>query len=190
MLKSKLTRTSLVALAVVLMLSIFSMTAFAEEIAPNDMLITSAAPGAAEDVATDATASDDSAAADETVAETEVKTEVKTEAEAEGIVTGDVETTGADDKEGFKLTTNDIVSLVILGVVVIAVAVYCIIKREKVGSFFRSLKSEFKKISWSPRNQVRKNTIVVIIVVVAIAVLVGLLDLLFNQAIVALGRLF
>ena len=182
MLKSKLTRTSLVALAVVLMLSIFSMTAFAEEIAPNDMLITSAAPGAAEDVATDATASDDSAAADET--------EVKTEADAEEIVTGDVETTGADDKEGFKLTTNDIVSLVILGVVVIAVAVYCIIKREKVGSFFRSLKSEFKKISWSPWNQVRKNTIVVIIVVVAIAVLVGLLDLLFNQAIVALGRLF
>ena len=186
MLKSKLTRTSLVALAVVLMLSIFSMTAFAEEIAPNDMLITYAAPGAAEDVATDATASDDSAAADETVAETEAKTEVKTEE----IVTGDVETTGADDKEGFKLTTNDIVSLVILGVVVIAVAVYCIIKREKVGSFFRSLKSEFKKISWSPWNQVRKNTIVVIIVVVAIAVLVGLLDLLFNQAIVALGRLF
>ena len=200
MLKSKLTRTSLVALAVVLMLSIFSMTVFAEEVTlPANDLITSAAPadGAAESVDTEAVADsetlDDTATESEAAAEDAVedKTEESAEESEKSEETGKVDTTGTTtEKEGFKLSTNDIVSLVILGVVVIGVAVYCIVKREKVGAFFRSLKSEFKKISWSPWNQVRKNTIVVVVVVVVIAVLVGLLDLLFNQAIVALGRLF
>ena len=74
--------------------------------------------------------------------------------------------------------------------IVIVVALYCIIKREKVGKFFRSLKSEVKKVVWLPWDQVRKNTIVVIIVVIAVSVVIGVLDWAFSQGIINLGKLF
>jgi preprotein translocase subunit SecE len=86
--------------------------------------------------------------------------------------------------------TGMIISLSILGVIVIAVTLFCIIKREKVGKFFRSLKSETKKVVWLPWNQVRKNSIVVIIVVVIVAVVIGVLDFAFSQGIITLGTLF
>ena len=86
--------------------------------------------------------------------------------------------------------TGTIISLSILGVIVVAIALFCIIKREKVGKFFRSLKSETKKVVWLPWNQVRKNSIVVIIVVVLVAVVIGVLDFAFSQGIITLGTLF
>lgn len=59
----------------------------------------------------------------------------------------------------------------------------------RVKSFFRSIKSEIKKISWSPASSVRKNTIVVLIVLVACAAAIFVVDYVFNQGIVALGKL-
>ena len=97
-------------------------------------------------------------------------------------------TTGTD--AAAKDLTGTIISLSILGVIVIAIALFCIIKREKVGKFFRSLKSETKKVVWLPWNQVRKNSIVVIIVVVLVAVVIGVLDFAFSQGIITLGTLF
>ena len=98
-------------------------------------------------------------------------------------------TTTGTEEEG-KDIVGTIVSLSILGVIVIVVALYCIIKREKVGKFFRSLKSEVKKVVWLPWDQVRKNTVVVIIVVVAVSVVIGVLDWAFSQGIINLGKLF
>ena len=97
-------------------------------------------------------------------------------------------TTGATAEEE-KDIVGTIVSLSILAVIIIVVAIVCIIKREKVGKFFRSLKSEFKKVVWLSWDQVRKNTIVVIVVVVIVAVVIGLLDIAFNQGIINLGKL-
>ena len=97
-------------------------------------------------------------------------------------------TTGATAEEE-KDIVGTIVSLSILAVIIIVVAIVCIIKREKVGKFFRSLKSEFKKVVWLSWEQVRKNTIVVIIVVVIVSVVIGLLDVAFNQGIINLGKL-
>ena len=68
-------------------------------------------------------------------------------------------------------------------------------KKDKVGFFkrianaFRSLKSEVKKIVWSPWNQVRKNTLVVVVVIVASAAVIGVLDYAFSQGLIALGAL-
>ncbi len=186
MLNTKLRRTSLILLAVVLMLSVFSMTAFAEEtvVAGNDIL--SAPVDADAEVAETEQLTDD--ATDETVEETEPADDAKADATDDGHDHDhDTETTG-EEEEGFG--TSDIVSLIILGVVVIAIAVYCIVKREKVGKFFRSLKSEFKKIVWSPRDQVRKNTIVVVVAVVALAIIIALADLVFMKGITALSVLF
>jgi preprotein translocase subunit SecE len=189
MLKTMLKRVSLVTLAVVLMLSMFSVAVFAEETDSVLSYDTSIAKGVDIDVAPEADASEDATEATDENTE-DVTVEEKEEVEKAESATESIGTTGKAEKEGFKLDTTDIVSLVIFGIVVIVLAVYCIVKREKVGKFFRSLKSEFKKIVWSPWNQVRKNTIVVLVVVISIAVLIGVLDLIFNQAIIALGRLF
>ena len=187
MLKTKLRRTPLILLAIVLMLSVFSMTAFAEETLPQDDAL----------LATDGVTADTSDAdvADDAVSEgddADVTADASDKSETGDAATdnGSTDATTGETTDAKKLGTSDIVSLIILAVVVIAVVVYCIVKREKVGAFFRSIKSEFKKIVWSPWNQVRKNTIVVIIVVVALAVVIGLADLLFMESIRALNVLF
>ena len=186
MLNTKLRRTSLVVLAVVLMLSVFTMTAFAEEteaVYEADVLVgdgLTAEDGVAvegEDLEVGSSIADD--AADEVV------TTTGTEETADDGHDHDHEEEATDD--GF--TTSDLVLLIIFGVVVIAAAVVCVIKREQVVKFLRSLKSEFKKIVWSPWNQVRKNTIVVIVVVIVLAVVIGLLDFLFGNGIAELKSL-
>ena len=200
MLNKKLRRTSLAILVVVLMLSVFAMNVFAEE--ANGLLI-SPNPVADEAVSADNAAQDASeetaAAEDAADAETVLPSDEKTEEQEEEAA--DTTTTGAEDehaghdhgdeekKEDEGFTTSDLVLLIIFGVVVIVVAIVCIIKRERVGKFFRGLKSEFKKIVWSPWNQVRKNTIVVIVVVIALAAVIGLLDYLFGNGITELKNL-
>ena len=82
------------------------------------------------------------------------------------------------------------ISMGVLGALIIVGVVFAIIKREKLKVWLLSYKSELKKIVWSSKNDVKKNTIVVIVAVVAIAIVVGLLDFAFNKGIVALGQLF
>jgi preprotein translocase SecE subunit len=60
---------------------------------------------------------------------------------------------------------------------------------ERIGHFFRSYASEIKKIVWCPWKQVRKNSLVVLAVVIACAVVICALDVAFSQAILALGKL-
>ena len=60
---------------------------------------------------------------------------------------------------------------------------------ERIAKFFRSYKSELKKFTWSPWNQVCKNTLVVIVTVVICAAAIGLLELVFYQGIVELWAL-
>ena len=112
-----------------------------------------------------------------------------TESATEAASTPAASTTTGTEEEG-KDIVGTIISLSILGVILVVVALYCIIKREKVGKFFRSLKSEVKKVVWLPWDQVRKNTIVVVIVVIAVAVVIGVLDYAFSQGIINLGKLF
>ena len=83
-----------------------------------------------------------------------------------------------------------IISLSIVGVVLIAVAVYCIVNKEKVGKFFRALKSEMGKIVWFSWNDTRKNSIIVIVAVVIIAAVIGLLDFAFKNGVDILYKLF
>ncbi len=60
----------------------------------------------------------------------------------------------------------------------------------RISSFARSIKSEAKKISWSPWTEVRKNTLVVLVVIAACAVGLAIVDYVFLQGITALGKLF
>ena len=152
-------------LTVALMFSLCSLSVFAETEAEG----TESAPAATEEVAESAS---------DTAAETAAATQGSSS----------TTTTGTEEEENDIVGT--IVSLCILGVIVIVVAVFCIIKREKVGKFLRSLKSESKKVVWLPWNQVRKSTIVVIIVVVIVAAVIGILDVAFASGIDALSNLF
>ena len=60
----------------------------------------------------------------------------------------------------------------------------------RIAAFFRSIKSEIKKISWSPASDVRKNTIVVLVVLIVCAIALAIVDFVFLQGITALGNLF
>lgn len=87
-------------------------------------------------------------------------------------------------------------AVISFGIVIIAIIVLLIVYfvnpkfKEKVQNFFRSLKSELNKVVWSSKDDVKKNTVVVLIFVAAFAVLIGLLDFLFSKGIIALGKLF
>ena len=74
------------------------------------------------------------------------------------------------------LSTAEIVWLCIGGAAVLAAIVLCIIFREKVAKFFRVYNSERKKIVWLPWNQTKKSTWVVLVVLVAAAAAICLLD--------------
>ena len=100
---------------------------------------------------------------------------------------GATDTTGAEEEGG--ISTGTIIGIVIVAVIVIAVAVYCIKNKEKVAKFFREVRSECKKIVWTPAKTVKKNTIVVLVIMVVCVIVIAALDLLFNKGIVWLGKL-
>lgn len=60
----------------------------------------------------------------------------------------------------------------------------------RIAAWFRSLRSEAKKISWASASSVRKNTIIVIISVVVICIAIGIIDVLLTNGIVGLSRIF
>lgn len=80
-----------------------------------------------------------------------------------------------------KMSTFALVSLIVGGVVLVAVIVLCIVKREKLGESLRAYKSELKKITWFPGKSVWRCTLLVIVIVLATALLIGLLDIAFFE---------
>ena len=60
----------------------------------------------------------------------------------------------------------------------------------RIKRFFKDFKSETKKITWFSREQTLKSTAVVLVVVIAFAVAIGILDVLFGQGIGMLGGIF
>ena len=165
MLNSKLKRSALsLILALVLVFSLFSVSVFAEDAADSDTETEVVTDGAVESGA-----------------------ESESEAETGDGHDHDHEDEKEEEKKG--MSTFDIVSLAILGVLIVVGVIYCLKNKEKVGKFLRSLKSEFKKISWSSWRDVRKNTLVVLVVVIAVAILIGVVDVLFSKGIIALDNL-
>ena len=60
----------------------------------------------------------------------------------------------------------------------------------RIGKWFKSLKSEFKKISWASWKSVRSNSIIVIVCVIIFSAVLAILDLGFSEAIRGLARIF
>lgn len=57
----------------------------------------------------------------------------------------------------------------------------------RIGAWFRTTKAELKKIAWTPRKTLWKNTLLVLAAMVVLAVVIGLLDYVFSTAIVGLS---
>ena len=118
---------------------------------------------------------------------TTVATETTTGADE--TTTAATETTTAADKG---LTTSQIRGIVNLGVgalILIVLAVLAIKFRAKIPGWFAALKSECGKITWCPSDKLKKNTLVVVIIIVAITATIYVLDFTFGTGIVKLGEL-
>ena len=176
-------------LSLVLVFVLSSVSVFATEAADttvDTVEVADTGDTTAPDVADDEAAPADTSNADDTAEVTDGSDKADdTAADTDG----NTETTGETKKESKKLTTGEIVSIVITLVIVIVAVVYCIKNREKVAKFFRECRSEVKKITWTPKNQVAKNTFVVIVVVIIAAIFIALLDLLFSTGVGLLGNL-
>ncbi len=95
--------------------------------------------------------------------------------------------TDADEDEGLGL--GFWISLGILGVLVIIGAFFAITRREKLAKWLRGYRSELNKVVWMPWNDVRKSTLVVIVVIVTIGAMIAMLDFVFSKGIISLGNL-
>lgn len=98
-----------------------------------------------------------------------------------------------DKKEETKKVNWDlIISLSIIGIaaIVLVVLYFAMPKfKDAVNKFFRDYKSELGKIVWSSWSDVKKNTLVVIIIVAAFSIMIGVLDLVFRGGIDAIVSL-
>ena len=115
-----------------------------------------------------------------TTAPTEKVTEKPTEDHSGHDHDGD----GVPDDQETKVSKGEIITnIVVLGIIVIVAAVLIIKFRVKLAAFLRSVKSEVKKIVWASGKDTKKNFLVVIVITVAIAILIGLLDFAFSKGI-------
>ncbi len=154
-----LNRWTAALVAILMMISLFAIPAFADE--------TTAATTAVETTAA-------------TTAETTAATTAATTA-------GSTTTTGNTNN---KLSITAIV-FIVLGVVLVAVATVLIIKnREKVGKYLRVLKGECGKIVWLPWDQTKKNTWVVLVVLIICAIAICAIDFGLQKGYLAFIDLF
>ena len=59
----------------------------------------------------------------------------------------------------------------------------------RIGAWFKSCKSEMKKVVWASWSSVRSNTLMVLVCIIVISAIIGLVDYLFSQGFTILGKL-
>lgn len=176
------TKVAGVVLTLVLVFALFSVSVFATGTVADEIVTADLLMGAADttDAAVDSNTGETEVADSETAVGTDTAADTATE-------TG----VAVEDKTEEKgISTGTIVGIVIVALIVVFAAIYCIKNKDKVVKFIRELKSELKKIVWTPWSQVKKNTFVVIVVVVACAAAGAVFDFLFSKGIISLGNLF
>lgn len=170
----KFSKILAVILAAMLMLTLLTANVFADEATGEADAETTA------EVAGDAT----EAPADETEAP-----EAEDEAEDEAT---DEDTT-EEDEHDHSINWVDIIvsaSIIVLAALAFVICYFAIPSfKEKVKKFFSDYKSELKKVTWSSKEDVRRNTITVVVVIAVVAIVIALLDIIFSGGIEALSHL-
>jgi len=59
----------------------------------------------------------------------------------------------------------------------------------RIGAWFRSCKSEMKKVVWASPKSVAHNSLMVIVTIAVVAVAIALLDYVFSQGIIGLNKI-
>ena len=139
--------------------------------------------GSANDTTTEATSTEVTTADpedDDTTTTTGSSTETTTKSEG---------TTKADDGKPTKNQIRGWINLGVGALILIVLAVLCIKFRAKIPGWFAALKSECGKITWCPKDKLKKNTFVVVIIILAITATILVLDLAFENGILLLGEL-
>ena len=159
-----------VILAAILMLTLLTANVFADEVTGESADTTAEVAG---DV-TEAPAEETEAPAEETTAAAE-------------------DDHDHEDEHDHEINWVDIIvsaSIIVLGVAAFVICYFAIPSfREKVKKFISDYKSELKKVTWSSKEDVRRNTITVIVVIAALVIVIALLDMIFSGGIEALGHL-
>ena len=165
MFKSKKLAVLAALLSLLMLVSLMAVPAFAEDAATTTAAVTEAVtePGTETDKE-EATTADSKA--DET--------------KREETTTGESAAEKAEKQAKKERLTRSIINLSV-GVVLLGVLVFLAIKfRAKIPGWWKSLKSECGKITWCPKDKLKKNVIVVVVIIVAIAVVIGVLDVTFS----------
>lgn len=85
--------------------------------------------------------------------------------------------------------------IITLAVIVVIVAVLFILAKtnsklgQRIAKFFKDYKSEIKKISWMPRKDLVRSTLVVLAVLIVAGVAIGLLDFIFSELVKLLSSI-
>ena len=98
-----------------------------------------------------------------------------------------------EDEHDHSINWVDIIvsaSIIVLAALAFVICYFAIPSfKEKVKKFFSDYKSELNKVTWSSKEDVRRNTITVIVVIVALVIVIALLDVIFSGGIEALSHL-
>ena len=98
-----------------------------------------------------------------------------------------------EDEHDHSINWVDIIvsaSIIVLGAVAFVICYFAIPSfQEKVKKFISDYKSELKKVTWSSKEDVRRNTITVIVIIIALVIVIALLDIIFSGGIEALSHL-
>lgn len=172
-----------IVLAVLFIVSVLSVSAFADDTETGDEPITITSAGSEEtegeggDVATPPAGSED----EKKDGETESTGEVTTTGETTETTS---ETTTTKEKNWFEKNQSLVIALaIVLGIVVIFFIVFAVSPkfREKVKKFWKDYNAEFKKLVWPTKQQLIRNSSVVIITIIVAGALLALLDLGFSK---------
>ena len=148
--------------------------------------------------AEDATTAEETTAAETTVETTAESTESESASETTAATTTAATTTKeettTEDKDAAEAAkqqkTRGIINLCVGAAILVALAVLIIVYRAKIPSWWKGLKSECGKVTWCPKEKLKKNTFVVVIIILAIAIAIGVLDFVFSRGMILLGDLF
>jgi preprotein translocase SecE subunit len=196
-------KTLLATLLILTLLFTMAIPAFAEETTGSSEEVTTEATGETTGGETAESVADGETTAGKTDGET---TAGKTDGETTkaSTTTSAVTTTATNDGWGVGDWVSLAIGVVIVGVIATLAVMFITVKddgsagkdggkvpfRVRGKRFFKSTKSEAKKVVWTPVKTVRKNTIVVLIVMLVFAVVIGLLDWVLSQGIISLAGLF
>ncbi len=166
--------------AILSVFMLLTLTAFAEDTVAATEAATEVVTEATTEVATEA----DSSATTE--ADSSATTSATTEAATEATTEAETEAAGLTEEE----KTRGIINLIVGGVLLIALVALVVVFRKKIPVWFKALKSECGKIVWCPKDKLKKNTFVVLVTIIVLALAIGILDFAFSRGIMLLRDLF